>query len=422
MELTRTDKEMRDGKFGRLSAEAMDFLIKFGEAYDARNMIDLDYAYVYLADINIWRKNSNSHDLLEEVKKEKVKCRIPTTSWIVGTEIDRGLYVQNCYPQESIDQIDKETEICRELGIICINTCTPYLVGDMATPALGSHIASIESSAVTYFNSIQGTRCNRDGISAFFASLTGRYPNFGMHLDENRKGKYLFDIKAELNDSADYSALGYYIGKVSGLDVPVLKGLGRPSVEEAQKLCSAMAVGGAVSLAHIIGVTPEAPNEEAAFHGDRPVEIFKVTNKEIETVYDEFHSSVDDIHFVCLGCPHASIHDLKKYAELYDGRRVADNVTVWVMTAPQNIFLAESCGFSRILKNAGVTLLSTCPMVNPGTPGPIHTFTNREYSVGNFATNSMKLVYYARNCMRPGKTFLGRAEKCVESSISGKWL
>ena len=412
---------MRDGKFGRLTAEAMDFLIKLGEAYDAENMIDLDYAYVYLVDINSWRKDNNSYDLLEEVIKEKVKCRIPTTSWILGPEIDSELYKKHRYPKESIEQIEKETRICRELGIISINTCTPYLVGDMTIPAFGAHIASIESSAVTYFNSIQGVRCNRDGISAFFASLTGRYPNFGMHLDKNRKGKYLFNIKAELNDSADYSALGYYIGKISGLEVPVLKGVPRSSIEKMQKLCSAMAVGGAVSLAHIIGVTPEAPNEEAAFQGDKPEEVFEITNREIKKVYDEFNSPADKVDFICLGCPHASIHDLKKFAELYNGKKVAKGVTVWIMTAPQNIFLADSCGFLQILKKAGATVLSTCPMVNPGIPGPMHTFTNRTYSAGNFATNSMKLVYYARNCMRPKKTFLGSMEKCIESSISGEF-
>ncbi|HUV39439.1 MAG TPA: aconitase X, partial [Planctomycetota bacterium] len=422
MRLTDSDRRMLDGGEGRLIAEAMRFLVRLGEAFDAAGMIDLDYAYVYIDCMEEWGSGELSQDLLSEGLAAGVRCRIPTTTWVSGRELDDALYGVLGIGERELAALAKESEIGRRLGMVHVDTCAPYLMSDLGTPAFGAHVASIESSAVAYFNTAMGVRTNRDGISAFFAALTGRYPAFGMHLDANRRGTLLFDVTAPMRHSADYSALGYVIGKRSGLAVPVIRGVGRMSIEEMQCLTSALAVGGAVSLAHVVGVTPEAPTLEAATGGRAPVETFEVAARDIRDVYDAFSSPADTVDFVCLGCPHASIHDLKRYAERFRGSHVAAGVTVWLMTAPQNIRLARESGELDDLTRAGVHVLMTCPMVNPGVPGPFHTFHHPDYSIGNFATNSMKLLYYSRNCLRPRKTFFGSTEQCIRSALSGRWV
>ena len=421
MELTDVDKRMLDGAEGRLVAESMKFLVRLGEAFDASGMIDIDYAYVYIDCMDSWGTGELSENLLEEGLRAGVRCKVPTTTWVSGRELDESLYALLSITGKELAELRKESDIGKRLGMIHIDTCAPYLVSDLATPAFGAHIASIESSAVAYFNTAMGVRTNRDGISAFFAAVTGRYPNFGMHLDENRRGKFLFRVTAPMRHSADYSALGYHVGKLCGLDVPVLTELSRLTTEEMQCLTSALAVGGAVALAHVVGVTPEAPTVEAAFRGKKPAETFDVTRPDIEKVYDEFNSPEDTVDFVSLGCPHASIHDIRRYAERFSGKKVAPGVTVWLTTAPQNIFLAQSGGELDILRKAGVQVLVTCPLVNPGVPGPFHTFHDKSYSIGNFATNSMKLIYYSRNCLRPRKTFFGSTEDCIEAAVRGRW-
>jgi predicted aconitase len=116
-----------------------------------------------------------------------------------------------------------------------------------------------------------------------------------------------------------------------------------------------------------------------------------------------------------------SIHDIRKYSELLKGKKVRSNVTVWLMSSAQNIYLAKQEGYIDILEQAGVTVLTTCPINNPGIPGPNHTSINKEYSIGNFATNSMKLLYYSRNSFRPKKTFFGSTEQCIQAAVSGTW-
>lgn len=422
MKLTDGDKRMLDGGEGRLAAEAMKFLVNLGKAFDAEAMIDIGYAYVYIDCIDQWGSGELSANLLEEALAQGVRCKVPTSTWVSGREVDATLYPTIGITGDKFVELEKESRIGKRLGMIHIDTCAPYVVGDPPMPPFGAHIASIESSAVAYFNTAMGVRTNRDGISAFFAAITGRYPNFGMHLDVNRRGKFLFDVQTPMRNSADYSALGFWVGQKCGLDVPVLRGLGPPTLEQMQCLISALAVGGGVSMAHLVGITPEAPTEAAAFGGTKPQETFTFTRRDLTDIYDQFTSADDKVDFICLGCPHASIHDLRRYADRFRGKKVAEGVTVWIFSAAQNIYLAQAGGELDDLKNAGVQVLITCPMVSPGTPGPFHTFHNPQYSIGNFATNSMKLLYYSRNCLRPGKAFFGSTDDCIEAAIRGRWV
>jgi predicted aconitase len=109
-------------------------------------------------------------------------------------------------------------------------SCTPYLMGYL--PPKGSHIASIETSAVIYFNSVLGARSNRDGPFAIYAALTGKYPACGYHLDQDRKGSHLVRVEAGLNSPTDYGALGLCIGDRVGGGVPVITGLRSPRQED----------------------------------------------------------------------------------------------------------------------------------------------------------------------------------------------
>jgi predicted aconitase len=73
-------------------------------------------------------------------------------------------------------------------------TCTPYFSDNR--PNFGDHCAWSESSAVIYLNSVIGGRSNREGgIIDIASAITGKTPNYGLHLNEERKGQILFKIK-----------------------------------------------------------------------------------------------------------------------------------------------------------------------------------------------------------------------------------
>ena len=74
-----------------------------------------------------------------------------------------------------------------------------------------------------------------------------------------------------------------------------------------------MASSGAVALYHIIGITPEAPTLEAVI--DKEVPVYTFGKEEYKKAFETFNYS-GDVDFVVLGCPHASIQEVKVIATL----------------------------------------------------------------------------------------------------------
>ena len=103
-------------------------------------------------------------------------------------------------------------------------TCTPYQVGNL--PLRGEHCAWMESSAVIYANSVLGARTNCEGIaSTGAASLTGKIPCWGNHLEENRHGTHLVTVEGlKVESFQDWGMLGYFAGGIAGEDHPVITG------------------------------------------------------------------------------------------------------------------------------------------------------------------------------------------------------
>ena len=57
------------------------------------------------------------------------------------------------------------------------------------------YIAWSESNAVSFANSVLGARTNREGgPSALAAAITGRTPEYGLHIDKNRIANVLIRV------------------------------------------------------------------------------------------------------------------------------------------------------------------------------------------------------------------------------------
>jgi predicted aconitase len=78
-------------------------------------------------------------------------------------------------------------------------------------------MTSLESTVTIFANSVVGARCNRDGFFAVYAAIAGRYPKFGYHLDETRRGTHLVAVDVDLHCTSDYSRLGFYVGLMVGM-------------------------------------------------------------------------------------------------------------------------------------------------------------------------------------------------------------
>jgi len=68
----------------------------------------------------------------------------------------------------------------------------------------------------------------------------------------------LVEVNAKLEDSADFGALGYVVGKQVKNRIPYFRGINDADSDQLKALGAAMAASGAVALYHIEDLTPES--------------------------------------------------------------------------------------------------------------------------------------------------------------------
>jgi predicted aconitase len=249
---------------------------------------------------------------------------------------------------------------------------------------------------------VLGARTNREGgPSALAAALTGKTPNYGMHLDENRQPQVLVKVKPKLKAIPDFGELGYAIGKKVGNKIPLILGVKAANIEQLKSFCASIATYGGTALFHMKGITPERAKKPA---GGEAIEITAADLEEArKAMTDE-----GDPDFVSLGCPHASLNELKRIAELLKGKKVA--VETWIAVARPVKELADKAGYSKIIEDSGAKLAcDTCMVVAP--------------LKGRFkcmATDSAKACFYGRGTNN-FKVKIGTAEQCIKAAVTGKW-
>ena len=277
MFLTDAEKAMRDGAEGPAVAAAMDLLLRYGAALDASRLCDIrnvagtmtqpSPVKARLVKEHGWDKAFAVINLDSDGDFEVPPMAVPTCQLQHGFGADALGIVP--YPKENIELQASGEAFYGRHGVNILATCTPYQVGNL--PMRGEHCAWMESSAVIYANSVLGARTNCEGIaSTGAASLTGKIPCWGNHLDANRYGTHLVDVRVRVDNFQDWGMLGYFAGGVAGEDHPVITGsIGQPDLTELKHFGAAAATSGGVELYHIPGITPEMPTVEAAFGGGR---------------------------------------------------------------------------------------------------------------------------------------------------------
>lgn len=413
MELTEEQQEIFDGSRGGYLAKCMRWLVEWGRVMGASRLVRVSNTHALLPVPNGMARGASPETMDQYMADLKEACSHQTASGCVCTvhaafvsldEIDR--------PENDPKQVEMQKELAlmaADAGFIPTFTCAPYLVGNV--PLKGEVCAWTESSAVVYANSILGARTTRHGTeSAIAASLLGWVPEFGVLLDQNRKGTLLVEVSADLDSPTDWGALGYFTGKLVGLGIPVFNGVVRPSQDEAKQICAALATSGGVTMCHIAGVTPEAPTVGSAFHGAVPEDAVIFDNERLKETYDALRIRTgDEIDSVILGCPHASINEIAEIAALLKGHRVAKGVRLWVDTARGTKGNADAMGYTKTIEMAGGSILcDTCP-------------TNMRISARRIVTHGFKQAHYARG-MVGAEVIVAETESCVKAAIAGRWL
>ncbi|OYT53692.1 MAG: hypothetical protein B6U72_05025 [Candidatus Altiarchaeales archaeon ex4484_2] len=398
MHLTKKEKDLLQGSEGKGIQRAMEILSALGEIYAAEKLIPVES--VQVSGVSFKNLGDAGLEFLKDWAETGVKARVK--AFLNPAGMDLRDWRRLGFPEEfAVKQLRIIDNLKRmDLELTC--TCTPYLAGNK--PRLGEHIAWSESSAVSYANSVLGARTNREsGISALSSALTGLTPEYGFHLDMNRKADYVVDVSSSLKSASDYSALGYMVGKRVGGGIPYFRGLSNPSADELKSLGAAMAASGSVAMYHVENVTPEANPD--SIKKDAPV----LEINDLAKGYSELNSKTRVIDLVSIGCPHASMEELQEIASLLEGERV--NTTLWITTSRYVKQKAEDSGLLDRIQGSGAVVVSdTCMVVAPV----------EDLGFKSMATNSGKMAFYVpSHCGL--KVRFGSLRQCINSALTGRW-
>ena len=405
MELTDKQKSMLGGEDGPIIAMAMNYLVKYGEAMSADRLIPVENVHTVFT----IPMSGEAERVVETLKMfGQLRVKAPTTTHVGFIDFKKwrefGIEESRFELQSSL------VPIAAKAGIQLTWTCAPEIVGN--APLKGQTCAWMESAAIAYANGILGARTNREGAeSTVPAAFTGLIPRFGLHLTENRRGTILIDVEADLENLTDWGTLGYFGGDLAGLGVPVYRGGGVPALEDAKELCAALATEGGVGMFHIVGVTPEAPTEEAAFQGGKPKSTHTFTNKEKEAVYARLNNCpTPDVDIVMIGCPHATLTEIVEVAHLLEGKKISENTQLWIATTDSIRSYAEKLGYDEMIENAGGKIMAdTCPCISQ-----IDMARDK-----NYMTNSVKQAYYAPGQL-DARVHFANTKDCIEAAINGR--
>jgi predicted aconitase len=186
-----------------------------------------------------------------------------------------------------------------------------------------------------------------------------------------------------------------------------------PDLVKLKHFGAAAASSGGVELYHIPGITAEARTVEEAFNGAPPADRLAYGPAERRRTYEHLNSTGRDEHvdLVMIGCPHATLGQIRDVVRMLEGRRVHADSELWVFTPRALREVAEQNGYAKALADAGARLMSdTCPAIGQFLPKGTRVI----------ATDSAKQVHYLPAIMDVQGWF-GTLRDCVDAAVTGNW-
>ncbi len=404
MILDEAARAMAAGEAGRARQWAIGHQVAVGRYLGARDMVPVSQAHIMADTESLGEAGVAWLERLAALPEAERCVRIPTITDPRGTDFAAAGRLRQ---QEWMVALERRAIAAFEaLGILMTDTCINYQT--IMPPVRGEHVAYGDTGVVIYCNSVLGARSNFEGgPSALAASLTGRTPRYGFHLDANRRATLAVRVHDTPRDLADWGALGALVGRLAGgyAQVPLVSGLeAAPGSDALKHFGAAMASHGSVAMFQIEGVTPEAE----AVPG---LPVHDLHAADLAAFRDTYSARVDAIDVVVFSAPQLSLMEMQTLAGLLDGRHAV--VPLLAVTSPQVKPDADRMGLTGKIEAAGGMVLSgMC----------FYQSYAREMAEANgwqsLATNSAKLVNIIGGYgYRPA---LLSMESCVDAACRGR--
>ncbi len=369
----------------------MKILVRLGELFNAKKLIPVDSAHV--SGVSYKTLGDAPIEFLRALADAGAKVKTRTT-----------INPQGFDPEYLIRKLpanirDKQSSILRQFGRMDIApslTCTPYY---LAEPKQGSHLAWAESSAVVYANSVLGAHTNREGgPSALAAAIIGKTPDYGIHRAENRQPNVLVNLEKPLKNETEFGALGIHLGKILEDKIPLIRDLRDASEDNLKQLGAALAATGMTNMFH-----RETDNVKAKVTQRIDVEAKDITR----TCEHLSTASTQRPDLIFIGCPHCSLGEIKRIAQLTDGKRVRSEMECWVCTS-RHVKERTMADVAKIERSGFHVLTDVCTVVS----------WTELLGVKTIMTNSAKTAHYAPTLNR-AETILAPLETCLKTAFKG---
>jgi predicted aconitase len=410
MELAAEEREILAGGRGEPAQWALEFQVRVGRFFGARRMIPVASAHV-AAEMGLLGDAGLA--LVERLAAQEARVRIPTVTDPCSVDFD--LYRSFGQPEEHVAKERRLIQALVRMGMIPTATCINYQT--VTPPRFGEHLAWGDTGSVIFANGVVGARSNFEGgPAAIAASLTGRVPEYGYHLSEQRLGTVLVEVRDRLREPADWGALGCWVGRqiTDYWEVPLFVGPDlAPSVDDLKHLGAALASYGSFAMFHMVGVTPEARTLEDATGGRSPSRRLVVQPGTLAGIYESFRPERPGVDLVVFSAPQLSLLEVKEIVDRLGDRQVHPETKLIVTVNPQVKGEMERVGYADRLRNAGGLVVSgVCFYLM--TPDILR----ERFGYRTIVTNSAKLANiiegYGYN------PILRQLEVCLEAAVRGR--
>jgi predicted aconitase len=163
-----------------------------------------------------------------------------------------------------------------------------------------------------------------------------------------------------------------------------------------------------MGMFHFMGVTPEAP---ATTEGLK--EKIAITDEDIASVYRGYPLGDGDARLVVFSGPQQSLLEMKRLADLFQGRKVNLGSSCFVTTNRAVLAQSRALGYAQTLEEAGVTILEGVCFYILQNLSPMR----RANRWTNMVSNSAKIVnIIGAHRFNP---ILRRTDDCVDIACTG---
>ena len=316
MDINVNQEAMLRGDQGAARQMAMRLVLDMAAAAGATELMPIQSAH--LSGVSPLTGGLGLRRFLTRLAEDpQAQVAVPTTLNSAGCDMAQFAAMRIVAPN-FLEHSREIVNLYTRLGVQPTQSCIPYEWEGVVTagPAAWS-----ESNAICFGNSYSGLQTNREsGLSALAAALTGYTPRYGLLYPDARRPNLEVMVTCSLTDPTDFSILGDWIGSQRRPEwrmplgpIPLICGLPADLTHEQRKALTAAAANYGCALLYLEDMD-DIP--EPAFQDHLVFD-----QAALQERYADLKPT-GPVSLVVIGCPQASVGEMRAVAEQLKGKQV----------------------------------------------------------------------------------------------------